>query len=891
VYEDRLLLTTFLVTNTSDSATPGSGSLRRAILDANADPAAPHVIDFNIGTGPQTIRPGSALPTISRPTTIDGTTQPGLPPHPRIILDGVNAGAGVDGLTISAGSSAVLGLEIIRFRTGATLLSGGNNTIAGNYIGTDGFGALPNSVYGVAVVNGSANNTIGGLTAAARNVISGNGSNAIAIFGSADVANNVVEGNYIGTDYRGEFAVGNGAGIAITDAANHNTIGGTAPGARNVIAANRGAGIGIFRNSGTTANVVQGNYIGTDARGISKLANTGPGVLISDAANNNAIGGTDASARNVIAGNGANGVQISGSGTTGNLVQGNFIGTTAAGDAPLGNAFSGVGISGGASSNTVGGTDPGARNVLSGNANRGVAIFGAGVMGNVVQGNYIGTDTTGTTAVPNTWEGVAIGTAAANNTVGGTDPGAGNVIAGNLLAGVGLFGDATNGGPSANVIQGNYIGTDSSGTVALGNGSGVSLSDLANHNTVGGTTAAARNIIAANQGDGVAIFRDARTTGNVVQGNYIGTDVSGTLALPNFRGVSITNDVVGNTLGGTDPGAGNLISGNSQEGVIFFNSSNGNTVQGNTIGLDANGGPLGNLQSGVALSGPMTSNNLIGGTDPGAGNTIGFNGYDGVVVDAGTGNAIQQNLIFSSNRLGIELVNNGNHNQAFPVITSASYDGTNTVIGGSLHSSANGSFMVELFANTVCNPSGFGEGQTDLGSVLVMTDGSGNGSFTAMLPSADTTGQFIAATATNSSTNDTSQFSACVVVPTPNSPGPPRWARAAYPQTFDPMGASLISQFFAYDLNFKVGTTVGAADIENNGHADILTGAAAGSPHFRVVRGDATSVEPPAVNGIEGLPIDLQGGVSVGASLPIPGGQSAGTLSLPQEGILSAPLI
>jgi hypothetical protein len=104
-------------------------------------------------------------------------------------------------------------------------------------------------------------------------------------------------------------------------------------------------------------------------------------------------------------------------------------------------------------------------------------------------------------------------------------------------------------------------------------------------------------------------------------------------------------------------------------------------------------------------------------------------------------------------------------------------------------------------------------------------------------------------------------------------------------QTFDPV-ASQIGQFFAYGLNFNVGTTVGAADIENNGHADILTGAAAGSPHFRVVRGDATGVEPPAVNGIEGLPTDLQGGVSVGASLPIPGGEFT-PLSLPQEGTLS----
>jgi titin len=750
-----------LVTNTGDSEVVGSGSLRRAILDVNADPAAPHTINFRIGTGVQTIRPSSFLPIITRPVSIDGTTQPGLPPHPRIILDGVNAGL-THGLTISAGNSAVLGLEIIHYASGIVLLDGGNNIIAGNYIGTDGFVAQPNSQLGVQVANGSTGNTIGGLTPAARNVISGNGGAGIGLFANA----NVVEGNYIGTDYRGEFSVGNGLGGIAISFANHNLIGGTAAGAGNVISGNRSDGIRISQEGRET--VVQGNLIGTDARGVSRLANASAGIGISGGLNN-VIGGTAAGARNVISGNSATGIALSETG--GNLIQGNYIGTTAAGDAPLGNSFSGIGFSNHSSSNTVGGTDPAARNVISGNLNRGVDIFGAGVTGNLVQGNFIGTNVTGTAAVPNGWEGIGLITGTTNNTIGGTAAGAGNLISGNTLAGIGLFGNPTDGGPSANVIQGNLIGTDNSGTVPLGNSVGVSLSDLANNNIVGGTTAAARNIISGNQGDGVAIFRDARTTGNLVQGNYIGTDVSGTIAVPNFHGVSITNDVVANTLGGTAPGAGNLISGNILEGVIFFSSSNGNIVQGNMIGLDANGGPLGNGQSGVSITG-MTNNNLIGGTAANAGNTIAFNGYDGVQVGTGTGNAIQQNSIFSSARLGIEL-NNGNHNQAFPVLTAVSYDGTNTVISGTLTSTPSNSFMLEFFANPTCNPSSFGEGQAYLGSWPVMTDPTGTVAFTATIASADTTGMFISATATNTSTNDTSQFAACIVVPTASLPGAP----------------------------------------------------------------------------------------------------------------------
>src|SRR5262245_53341026 len=136
--EDRLLLAVFTVTNTNDA---GSGSLRQAILDANANPG-PDTIRFNIGGGGlQTIRPTSALPNISDPGVIDRTTQPGSAGTPLIELSGNNAGQFADGLAIAgAGNSTVRGLVINAFRQVGIRLTSDANVIAGNYLGTDASG-------------------------------------------------------------------------------------------------------------------------------------------------------------------------------------------------------------------------------------------------------------------------------------------------------------------------------------------------------------------------------------------------------------------------------------------------------------------------------------------------------------------------------------------------------------------------------------------------------------------------------------------------------------------------------------------------------------------------------------------------------------------------------
>lgn len=243
----------------------------------------------------------------------------------------------------------------------------------------------------------------------------------------------------------------------------------------------------------------------------------------------------------------------------------------------------------------------------------------------------------------------------------------------------------------------------------------------------------------------------------MIQGNYIGTDATGTQAVGNGGdGVSAGSNT---TIGGMAAGAGNVISDNAGNGVTL--TGNGNLVLGNLIGTDRTGTQaLGNGSNGVSITG---SNNTIGGTAAGAGNVIAFNGNDGVLVDAGTGNAILSDLIFASGNLGIELINNGNHNQAAPLLSGAFLDGPNTVIQGVLQSTPNTTFTVQLFADPSADPSGSAEGQELLGTITVRTDAFGFAAFTVTIAKQVPAGQVVTATATDAN-NNTSEFSAPVTV-------------------------------------------------------------------------------------------------------------------------------
>ena len=248
---------TFTVTNTNDS---GAGSLRQAIIDANSTVGA-DLITFNItGAGVRTITPLSALPIITDSVNIDATTQPGFAGSPLIELNGTSAGS--NGLSISASNSVVKGLVINRFSINGILVQGGNNVISGNYIGTNSAGtaALPNGLHGV-TIDSSSGNTVGGITAGTRNVISGNTQRGVFISGTA--TNNNVQGNFIGTNAAGTAAVKNSfAGVTIQAPASNNLIGGSTAAQRNVISGNDIAGVSIESNAvvaPATGNRVQGN--------------------------------------------------------------------------------------------------------------------------------------------------------------------------------------------------------------------------------------------------------------------------------------------------------------------------------------------------------------------------------------------------------------------------------------------------------------------------------------------------------------------------------------------------------------------------------------------------------------------------------------------------------
>ncbi len=437
----------FVVTNTNDS---GPGSLRQAILDSNSNPSA-STINFDIsGAGIQTITPITPLPQISAPVSIDGTTQPGYNGSPLIEINGSSV-IDVNGLQITAPNCTVRGLAINRFyrvlgggaiRSGYQIyvdITSRNNIISGNIIGTNaagtaGFPAVSGLVQQGIYLENSPDNVIGGTTAVDRNLISGLDTIAIEMNG-VGTTRTLVQGNYIGTDVTGNVPIGNNFyGISVGGPS--NTFGGSLPGAGNVISSSRPYGIRIA-NSDKSGNVIQGNFIGTSADGMTALPNFTSGVFIGGNPNTT-IGGTSPNARNVISGNPQYGVEMSPSGVTGILLQGNFVGINSAGTSALPNMMGGISIASGPVN--VGGTVSGARNVISGNSGTGANFgYGVGVFGSsmntFIQGNYIGTRSDGSGAVPNTGSGIYVD-GSRDFTIGGTDPGAANVLAYNGRAGV-----------------------------------------------------------------------------------------------------------------------------------------------------------------------------------------------------------------------------------------------------------------------------------------------------------------------------------------------------------------------------------------------------------------------------------------------------------------------
>lgn len=629
---------TFSVINTNDA---GPGSLRQAILDANAN-AGLDVISFNIASGPQRIVLTSQLPVISDPLTIDGTTQPGFAGVPLIEIqpDGNVIG---DGFRITGGNSVLRGLVVNNFRGHAIVIeTGGANVIEGNYIGTDASGAVVAGNLQHGIVLASNNNRVGGLTTAARNVISGNFGNGVHV---ALGSNNLVQGNYIGVNAAGTAALPNENGIVFFNASN-NTIGGSTAAHRNVVSGNRNVGISI---DSSNSNVIQGNFIGTNAAGDAAVSNTFDNIRLSGTSSNTLIGGSTATPGtapgNVV-------LNIFLNGGTQTLIQGNLIGTNAAGTADITNSFTGVRVWGDA---IVGGSTPGTRNVISG-FSEGISVANSG--GGSVLGNFIGTDITGTVAIPNIITGISVGTNIKGTKIGGTNAGEGNVISGN---GIGVRLDVNN-----SIVKGNFIGTRLDGATALPNGRGIEISDSSRENVIGGTEPGAANTIAFNTGSGVAVLPGSSSSSskNVIRGNRI--------------------------------------------------HSNG------VLGIDLN-------------ADQVTMN------DPGDGDS-GSNGL-----------------------------------QNYPeIITVAT--GAVTTIQGTFNSTANRIFNVDFYTNNACDPSGFGQGESFIGSSIVVTDASGNSSFNVQLPVSVSAGSILTATATDPDGN-TSEFSLCHSV---NAPGSVQFLSGGY---------------------------------------------------------------------------------------------------------------
>lgn len=534
-----------------------------------------------------------------------------------------------------------------------------------------------------------------------------------------------------------------------------------------------------------TNNTIAGCWCGLDATGTNRAPNAYQGVLVSSGASRNIIGGTNALARNVLSGNSQYGFFITDTNTTGNIVLGNYVGTDATGTLAVSNTVSGAFVGNGSRSNVIGGAVAAARNVFSGNRNAGLWLTGVGTKQNVVQRNFFGLDASGSVALPNTFVGLYVVDGAASNIVSG------NVFSGNGSEGLRLA--ATN--VSGNVVQGNFCGTDASGVNAIPNGfAGLTLFAGANGNQIGGTTAAARNVLSGNGTVGLALGSDANH--NTIEGNFIGTDAGGTTEVANgFAGVYLTDGARDNLFGGTAANAGNVVSGNWTYGLYVANSTTrSNLIQGNFIGTRADGSnALANGFVGVIIFDGAHDNVFgLARDGGGTGNRIAYNWSDGLRLgDVGTtNNPIRGNSFFNNGGLGINLAggtenssgvtandlsdtdDGGNRLQNYPLITNAfSYPNTTTV-HGALNSTASRSFLIDVYRNASADASGYGEGENYLGSTTLTTDGSGHGSFN-FTTTGNFAGQYLTVTATDATTGDTSEFSLAVLAT--NAPVPPEF--------------------------------------------------------------------------------------------------------------------
>ena len=748
----------FSVVNTNNA---GAGSLRAAIESVQTS-TPPNEIHFNIpGPGPHTIRVSNVLPFITNSVSILGDTQPGYTGTPLVTLLGptvdffdvgldlrgpstlvrglrfsgftqLDFGAGinmygnakaaacvfdgnfngivaqggevggtttndrniiinnVNGIWMVTGSTAVvrgnfIGVQadgvtpagnengirtfytsgrtieghpnypqVISGNTNAGILLGPNggyvffssgNTIRGNHIGTDLTGtiAVPNK-FGIHSWGGAAN-IIGGTSTNHRNIIAGNSGTGVLLEGlwlvTPSAYNNQVLGNYIGLAADGMTPLPNDIGVHILNGMS-NVVGGTSAGQANRFGESEFHQVYVS-SSGVVPcynNSVLGNWIGVTT-GNTVIAGGQTGVYINNASNN-VIGGVTSTARNIIGGAGT-GIYITGTNAQYNRVVGNLIGC-----GPVGELFPndnyGVNIYQ-ASRNTIGGNYTNEANTISGNLFYGVLIQGTGSFHNVVAGNLIGTDPTGTYSVSNRYSGVSISDGAFSNEVGGTTFTRGNVIAGNGNSGVVIRDEETH----ANTISYNYIGMNRSLAPVTNGYAGIEIFQ-ASSNFIG-----IANIIGNSRGTAGIQVHGTNATGNILTGNFIGMDNSGT-AHPNSIGVDVL-DARNTVVGLPVLFGGNFIAGNKSQGIMVRGEASNTVIRSNLVGTDFTGTiGITNLNEGIVVDAPYTT---VGGTT--GGNLISANRFNGIRIGIGGSHAVVQgNLIGVDNSGNVALPNLGN---------------------------------------------------------------------------------------------------------------------------------------------------------------------------------------------------------------------------------------
>lgn len=747
--DDRLLLSTFTVSNLNDS---GAGSFRAALTEANATPGR-DTVDFSVSG---TISLASALPAITDSVDIDGTTpSPFLFKQSPVVEIDFN---GFDGMTFAPKSigSSLKSLGLVDAGSDALTLNDKDNLITGNYIGVglDGVTAIPNRGFGLTINAPSTGNLIGSTTTVSStvlpkvsNLISGNLEGGIVVRGSSG---NRFTANYIGTNAAGTSAVANGGDGLRFEAASNNTVGGIIEYVNtqglvplsNLLSGNQGAGL-RFAN-GSSNNFIAGNFIGTNNTGNAPLGNHLDGVTVEGGSNENNFQGTvDFKSpfvyANIISGNDGNGMRVASSNKT--IIQANFFGLGYDNMTPVGNGLDGLLVEGTSNTVTFGGNIP-LGNVTAANGRHGVELRDS-VSGFTAFNTFAGIDAFQQyTNLGNALDGFYITATGGNNLIRT------NVISSNKLNGVELGGSAT-----GVQVADNEIGVSTNGKIALPNGgNGVVVGGSAFGNMIGGKldgfSIIPHNAISGNVGHGILFTGTAHN--NAVTYSFIGSDLTGSAAVPNGgSGIFLAPGTANNTIGGTATDSFNVISGNLGNGIQLSGTS-GNLIAGNFIGTDQTGRiPLVNGGNGILIN--SSSTNRI------AGNTIAFNAANGVFVQSGNSNAIVSNSIFDNGSKGIVLGRGANQSQTSPVLSFLKRCNNRSAIRGMIKSLANLPYRIEFFASsgkTVKNPA---SGQTPLGSISVTTNERGVAKFLFFLKTLPKN-SFFTATAT-STVGDSSEFS------------------------------------------------------------------------------------------------------------------------------------